>query len=116
MAEVNQGGEMVESVLRQVDPMVQYRGVHASRGKHLRAEPAAALYEQGKVSHLGTFEALEKQMCRMGRRGYQGKGSPDRLDALVWALHEAVLEPSQSWRNPRIRALPKTPYNKNNFF
>ena len=105
VAEVNQGGEMVESVLRQVDPMVPYRGVHASRGKHLRAEPAAALYEQGKVSHLGTFEALEDQMCRMGRRGYQGKGSPDRLDALVWALHEAVLEPSQSWRNPRIRAL-----------
>ena len=106
VAEVNQGGEMVESVVRQVDPMVSFRGVHASRGKHARAEPVSALYEQGKVSHLGSFDALEDQMCRMGRRGYQGKGSPDRLDALVWALHDGILEPSNHWRNPRIRALP----------
>jgi phage terminase large subunit-like protein len=65
----------------------------------------SALYEQGKVSHLGTFEALEDQMCRMGRRGYLGRGSPDRLDALVWAMHDAMLEPGQAWKNPRIRAL-----------
>jgi len=105
VAEVNQGGEMVESVVRQVDPMVPFRAVHASRGKHARAEPVSALYEQGKVSHLGTFEALEDQMCRMGRRGYQGQGSPDRLDALVWAMQDAMIEPSQAWKNPRIRAL-----------
>jgi phage terminase large subunit-like protein len=105
VAEVNQGGEMVESVVRQVDPMVPFRAVHATRGKHARAEPVSALYEQGKVSHLGTFEALEDQMCRMGRRGYLGRGSPDRLDALVWAMHDAMLEPGQAWKNPRIRAL-----------
>lgn len=106
VAEVNQGGEMVESVLRQVDPMVSYRGVHAARGKHARAEPVSALYELGKVQHLGTFEVLEDQMCRMDRFGYQGKGSPDRLDALVWALHEGVLEPRNHWKNPTIRSLP----------
>ncbi len=105
VAEVNQGGEMVETVVRQVDPMVAFRGVHASRGKHARAEPVSALYEQGKVTHVGTFEAMEDQMCRMGRRGFQGKGSPDRLDTLVWAMQDAMIEPSQAWKNPRIRAL-----------
>jgi len=62
--------------------------VTASNGKHVRAEPIAALYEQGRVSHLGAFAALEDQMCLMTHEGYQGGGSPDRLDALVWGLTE----------------------------
>lgn len=104
VAEVNQGGDLVESVVRQVDPLIAYRSVHASRGKRARAEPVQALYEQGKVVHCGVFEALEDQMCLMGPAGYQGRGSPDRLDALVWALHDAMLEPAQ-WQRPQIRAL-----------
>ncbi|MGB3314578.1 MAG: terminase family protein, partial [Albidovulum sp.] len=86
VAEVNQGGQLVESVVRQVDPLVPYRAVHASRGKVARAEPVAALYEQGRVHHVRGLGALEDQMCRMTSRGYEGRGSPDRVDALVWAL------------------------------
>ncbi len=91
VAEVNQGGDMVESVVRQVDPAVSYRAVHASRGKVARAEPVAALYEQGRVSHLPGLRALEDQMCLMSSAGYEGAGSPDRVDALVWALHELIV-------------------------
>ncbi len=106
VAEVNQGGEMVASVIRQVDPLVPLRTVHASRGKAARAEPVAALYEQGRVRHLrGDLAALEEQMCQMTVRGYQGKGSPDRVDALVWALQDLIIEPAQQFRRPRIRGL-----------
>jgi predicted phage terminase large subunit-like protein len=90
IAEVNQGGTMVEEVLRNIDPSVPFKAVHASRGKVVRAEPIAALYEQGKVYHVGSFAALEDQMCAFTsdfdrkRSGY----SPDRVDALVWALSE----------------------------
>ena len=90
VAEVNQGGALVESVIRQVDGAVPYRAVHASKGKVARAEPVAALYEQGRVRHLPGLGDLEDQMCRMALRGYQGKGSPDRVDALVWALTELI--------------------------
>ncbi|MEP5154688.1 terminase family protein [Planktotalea sp.] len=105
VVEVNQGGDMVSSVIRQVDPLVAITAVHASRGKAARAEPIAALYEQGRVSHLRGLAELEDQMCRMTVRGYDGKGSPDRVDALVWALHEAMIVPSESYRKPQIRAL-----------
>ena len=105
VAEVNQGGQMVQEVLRQVDPLVPYKGVHASRGKVARAEPVAALYEQGRVRHLRGLDALEDQMCRMTTRGYEGRGSPDRVDALVWALHELMIEPVAKWRAPRVRSL-----------
>jgi predicted phage terminase large subunit-like protein len=85
VAEVNNGGEMVEATLRTVNANVPYRAVHASRGKSLRAEPISALYEQHKVHHLGTFAQLEDQMCQW----QPGDAwSPDRLDALVWALTE----------------------------
>ena len=60
--------------------------VVATRGKHVRAEPIAALYSMGRVSHVGTFGKLEDQMCQMTAGGYEGHGSPDRCDALVWAL------------------------------
>jgi phage terminase large subunit-like protein len=105
VAEVNQGGDLVETVLRQVDPMVPYRKVHASRGKVARAEPVAALYEQGRVRHVSGLDALEDQMCRMGPRGYEGKGSPDRVDALVWALTEVMIEGAATARRPSVRSL-----------
>ncbi|WP_306006239.1 DNA-packaging protein, partial [Aquicoccus porphyridii] len=105
VAEVNQGGDLVESVIRQVDPMVPLKKVHAARGKVARAEPVAALYEQGRVKHLRGLGALEDQMCRMTLHGYDGKGSPDRVDALVWALAELLIEPGAKWRRPQVRAL-----------
>ena len=105
VAEVNQGGDMVESVIRQIDPLVAYRAVRASRGKVARAEPVAALYEQGRVSHVRGLGDLEDQMCRMTAQGFMGKGSPDRVDALVWALTDLMIEPAQTWRQPRMRTL-----------
>jgi len=105
VAEVNQGGDLVEQVIRQVDPMVPFRKVHASRGKVARAEPVAALYEQGRVSHLRGLATLEDQMCAMTSRGYEGRGSPDRVDALVWALTELIVVPSAKWRRPSVRSV-----------
>lgn len=96
VVEINQGGEMVAATLRSVRPTIKIHEVRASRGKHVRAEPIAALYEQGRVSHVGTFAVLEDQMCLMTASGYLGDRSPDRLDALVWAATElfpAVIRP-----------------------
>ncbi|MDL2257576.1 terminase family protein [Eubacteriales bacterium OttesenSCG-928-K08] len=84
VAEVNNGGEMVEAVLRGIDKNIPYTDVHASRGKYIRAEPVAALYEQGKVHHVGAFPELEDQMCEWVPGGI----SPDRMDALVWLITE----------------------------
>jgi phage terminase large subunit-like protein len=109
VAEVNNGGEMVEATLRMIDPGVPFRAVRASRGKTARAEPVAALYEQGRVRHVGAFPQLEDQMCAFAPgaggglrggfdrgavvdRGAMG-GSPDRVDALVWAITELLVEP-----------------------
>lgn len=92
IGEANQGGQMVESTLRAVNRNIPFKAVHASRGKVTRAEPVSALYEQGKVHHVGSFPALEDQMCAFtsdfdrSRAGY----SPDRVDALVWALTEFI--------------------------
>jgi phage terminase large subunit-like protein len=86
IAERNYGGAMVEHVIRTVDKRVSYEEVVASRGKVVRAEPVAALYEQNRISHVATFVELEDQMCSMTRDGYAVEGSPDRLDAMVWAL------------------------------
>ncbi|MBK1636166.1 DNA-packaging protein [Rhodovulum adriaticum] len=105
VAEVNQGGDLVESVIRQIDPLVPFRAVRAARGKAARAEPIAALYEQGRVGHVAGLDALEDQMCRMTARGYEGRGSPDRVDALVWALHDLMIVPAAHWRRPRLRGL-----------
>lgn len=91
VVEVNQGGEMVESVMRQIDDALPIMQVRASRGKWLRAEPVAALYEQGRVSHVGQFKELEDQMCDFGRDGLSGGRSPDRLDAMVWAVTDLLL-------------------------
>jgi phage terminase large subunit-like protein len=99
VAEVNNGGEMVGATLRVIDPNVSFAGVRASRGKLTRAEPVAALYEQGRVHHLGVFPQLEDQMCGFvpadhGDLGPRLTGcSPDRVDALVWALTDLLIEP-----------------------
>jgi phage terminase large subunit-like protein len=93
VAEGNQGGEMVESTLRAADLAMPIKRVHARVGKVARAEPVAALYEAGRAHHVGTFPALEDQLCGLITGGrYEGPGrSPDRADALVWAMSEAML-------------------------
>ena len=99
VAEVNHGGEMVEATLRAIDSNVPFSAVRASRGKVTRAEPVAALYEQGRVHHVGSFPQLEDQMCDFVPTGYDDVGlrsprhSPDRVDALVWSLTNLLLEP-----------------------
>ncbi|MCW5691139.1 MAG: DNA-packaging protein [Pseudolabrys sp.] len=103
VAEVNQGGDMVKAVLRQIDRTVPVKQVHATRGKYLRAEPVAAMYAQGKVKHVGAgFPALEDEMCDFGLGGLSGGASPDRLDALVWAVTE--LTKRGEGDGPRIRS------------
>ena len=86
VAEVNQGGDMVRAVIGEADRTVPVIAVRATRGKWLRAEPVAALYEQGRVKHVGAFPALEDEMCDFGLDGLSSGRSPDRLDALVWAV------------------------------
>jgi phage terminase large subunit-like protein len=103
VAEVNQGGDLVESLLRQVEPNVPVRKVHATRGKIARAEPVAALYEQGRVRHAAALPELEDEMMNFcpGELARGGR-SPDRVDALVWALTSLMLE---NRAEPRIRFL-----------
>lgn len=87
VAEKNQGGEMVEAILRTVDRNVPIELVHATRGKYVRAEPISALYEQGRIHHIGRFDQLEDQMCMFTPDIDRKKdGSPDRVDALVWGI------------------------------
>jgi phage terminase large subunit-like protein len=87
VGETNQGGDMVETIIRGIDTNVAFRGVRATRGKYTRAEPVAALYERGLVHHVGAFPELEDQLCSWT----QGEKSPDRLDALVWLLTALML-------------------------
>ena len=105
IAEKNNGGEMVESVLRAADVAMPVRLVHASRGKVPRAEPVAALYEKGRVHHVGAFPALEDELCGLIiGGGYEGPGrSPDRADALVWAVTELML--GKRSKGPRVRVV-----------
>jgi len=105
VAEVNQGGDLVGTLLRQVDPGIPFKAVRASHGKIARAEPVAALYEQGRIAHLPGLEALEDQMCQMTTHGFEGKGSPDRVDALVWAIAELMIGPAMAWYRPKLRGL-----------
>jgi phage terminase large subunit-like protein len=102
VVEINQGGDMAESVLRHVEPTLPIVKVRASRGKYVRAEPVAALYAQGRVRHAGNFPELEDEMCLFGVDGLPDGRSPDRLDALVWAL-TALSEPERP--RPRVRGL-----------
>jgi phage terminase large subunit-like protein len=102
VVEVNQGGDMVAQTLRSVRNDVKIREVRATRGKHVRAEPIASMYEQGRVHHVGSFPALETQMTQMTTFGYEGAGSPDRVDALVWAMTD--LFPTMVGKTPSQRA------------
>jgi phage terminase large subunit-like protein len=98
VAEVNNGGDMVEATIRMVDPNVSYAKVHASRGKVMRAEPVAALYEQHRIHHVGAFPTLEDQQCGFAADFDRASAgfSPDRVDALVWALTDLLVEPMPS--------------------
>lgn len=102
VAEANQGGEMVAALLRSVDISLPLTLVRATRGKYLRAEPVAALYEQRRVVHAGRFMELEDQMCDFGPEGLSCGRSPDRLDALVWALTALLIE---GRGEPRVRGI-----------
>ena len=103
VADVNQGGDMVRAVIREVDPSAALKCVHATRGKYLRAEPIAAMYAQGRVKHVDPpLAELEDEMCDFGLSGLSSGGSPDRLDALVWAVTELA---RPVWQGPWIRVL-----------
>ena len=110
VAEVNQGGEMVEQVVRSVDAHVPFKAVRASRGKYTRAEPISALYARGLVDHVGQFEALEDQMCSYTPDFDRSNGSPDRLDAHVWAMSDLfpsmVSDQKKTLIKPTIHAKP----------
>ncbi len=100
IAEANQGGEMVTAVLESAGCDLPVRLVHARLGKRARAAPVAALYARGQVAHVGVLPALEDEMCRFGAAGFQG--SPDRVDALVWAVNVLMLERGAE---PRVRRI-----------
>ncbi|HQT76821.1 MAG TPA: phage terminase large subunit [Rhodopila sp.] len=111
VGEVNYGGAMVQHVIKTAHPKASFKQVSASRGKAVRAEPFSALYEQGKVRHVGRFPELEDEMCAFSTYGYTGGSSPNRADALVWALTElfpgitkapAAPKPAQSPRAPAL--------------
>ena len=102
VVETNQGGDLVVGVFKGIDANLPVTKVHASRGKFLRAEPVSALYAEGRVAHVGEFPELERQMCDFAADGLSNGRSPDRLDALVWALTELMLT---STRKPLIRPL-----------
>jgi phage terminase large subunit-like protein len=93
VAEENQGGKMVQHVIQSVNPAARYKGVRATEGKRARAEPVAALYEQGRVHHVGTFAKLEDQMCQWT---VSDKVSPDRIDALVWGITAGMVTDNKS--------------------
>jgi phage terminase large subunit-like protein len=101
VAEVNQGGDLVIAILRQIDEAVAVRTVRATRGKWLRAEPVAALYAEGRIAHVGVHATLEEQMLAFGADGLARGRSPDRVDALVWALTDLMIDRAA----PAIRQL-----------
>jgi phage terminase large subunit-like protein len=108
VGEVNNGGEMVEATVRAVRPTAPFKAVHASKGKWTRAEPIAALYEQGRISHVGTFAALEDEMVNFGPNGMVSGLSPDHVDALVWALTELFPSITKTIKTarPKLLGLP----------
>jgi phage terminase large subunit-like protein len=117
VAEINNGGDMVEATIRIVDPNVSYAAVRATRGKVMRAEPVAALYEQRRVHHVGAFPTLEDQQCGFAADFDRTSAgfSPDRVDALVWAFTDLLVEPMPNegyyeWLRTKAASLkPKPP-------
>lgn len=121
VAEKNQGGEMVEAVIKAVDRNVPVSLVHASRGKAIRAEPVSALYEQNRVHHVGRFDELEDQMCTFSADYDRNNGSPDRMDALVWGLSFLFDKMTGRRRNKEVAkedmyALQNTRFHENNVY
>ncbi len=108
VAECNNGGEMIESVIRSKDRNVPVKLVTATRGKDIRAEPVSALYEQGRVHHVGSLAKLEDEMCEWDPMD-STKPSPNRMDALVWALTELMLQPASTAVIDYLASLPRTP-------
>ncbi len=106
VAEVNQGGAMVSQTIRTVRNNVPIQTVWAKRKKHVRAEPIASLYSQGRVHHVGAFSVLEGQMTQMTTAGYQGEGSPDRCDALVWALTKLFPDMVNEPKKTEVKVIP----------
>lgn len=111
VAEKNNGGDMVASVIKAVDRSVPLTLVHASRGKYVRAEPISALYEQGRVHHVGRFDQLEDQMCLFSVDNFKtpNMGSPDRVDALVWGL-TSIFDKITARRRPSDETIPEGEY------
>lgn len=107
VVEINQGGDMVKHTIKSVRPNVPIREVRATKGKHIRAEPVSSLYHLGKVSHVGTFDQLEDQMCKMTAGGYEGLGSPDRVDWLVWAFTNLFNLMTNPIKQPKQIFVPK---------
>lgn len=110
VVEINQGGLMVRNTLLTVRPDLPIIEVRATKGKHVRAEPIAALYSLEKISHVGTFEKLEDQMCKMTPYGYEGNDSPDRCDAMIWAftnLFPKIVQKSKKNHDDIYRNVPK---------
>ena len=105
VAEVNQGGEMVKHVIHSIRPQIRVIEVRATRGKHVRAEPISALYSLDKISHVGAFPKLEAQLCLMTASGYEGDGSPDRVDSLCWLFSELFPKMVRRER-PKDKPLP----------
>jgi phage terminase large subunit-like protein len=114
VAERNFGGAMVKAVIKTADASVAYKEVVASRGKVARAEPVAALFEQGRVSVIGSLAELEDEMCLMTSHGFVGEGSPNRVDAAVWALTEVMLGHQVPVRSDAPVSIPKmaTAFNR----
>ncbi len=107
VAEVNQGGDLVRSVLVAAGSQVKLRAVRATKGKRVRAEPVAALYEQGRVTHAGAFVQLEEELMALGGPDEAGE-SLDRADALVWAITDLLIDRTGAGTGPRIRVLDWT--------
>jgi phage terminase large subunit-like protein len=104
--ETNQGGDMVAQTIRSIRSNISIIEVWATRGKHVRADPISSLYQQGRIHHVGAFPELETQMTMMTSAGYEGEGSPDRLDALVWLLTELFPSMVTKPKPAPVRAIP----------
>lgn len=107
VGETNYGGAMVNMVVQSARPRTPFKAVTASRGKHVRAEPFSALYEQGKVRHVGRFNELEDELCGFNTTGYLGSQSPNRADALFWALAELFPAMVQPRKQPMTNVAPR---------
>ena len=115
VGEINNGGDMVAATVRAVRSTVPFKEVTASKGKWTRAEPVAALYEQGRISHVGTFAALEDAMVNFGPNGMTGEGEQDRVDALVWAFTELFPQITKKvvQKTAPVRTIPQAPVDRN---